>query len=164
MASYSFVTVWQVRAPIDAVWEAIYQADQWPRWWKGVQRVISLEPAAPDGLGGRTRYVWKSALPYRLTIDMTTTELERPYRLAGRAVGELRGEGRWLLQEQDGITTVRYDWQVETTKAWMNLLAPVARPLFRWNHDVVMRQGGEGLRRWLEAGPAATNKSLEEAR
>ncbi|MCA1656715.1 MAG: polyketide cyclase, partial [Actinobacteria bacterium] len=25
------------------------------------------------------------------------------------------------------------------------LLAPLARPVFRWNHDVVMRQGGEGL-------------------
>ena len=29
----------------------------------------------------------------------------------------------------------------------MNLLAPVARPIFRWNHNVVMRQGGRGARR-----------------
>ncbi|HLE64007.1 MAG TPA: hypothetical protein VI750_12735 [Pyrinomonadaceae bacterium] len=36
-----------------------------------------------------------------------------------------------------------------TTKAWMNLLAPLARPLFSWNHDVVMGWGGEGLKKQL---------------
>jgi hypothetical protein len=27
----------------------------------------------------------------------------------------------------------------------MNFLAPIARPVFRWNHNVVMHQGGQGL-------------------
>jgi hypothetical protein len=49
------------------------------------------------------------------------------------------------LTHEQGITTARYDWRVETTKAWMNLLAPIARPFFSWNHDVVMGWGGEGL-------------------
>jgi hypothetical protein len=31
----------------------------------------------------------------------------------------------------------------------MNLLAPVARPIFKWNHDVVMGWGAEGLARKL---------------
>jgi hypothetical protein len=31
----------------------------------------------------------------------------------------------------------------------MNRLAPLARPVFGWNHDVVMRWGGEGLARRL---------------
>ena len=34
---------------------------------------------------------------------------------------------------------------MHTTRPWMNLLAPVARPFFRWNHNVVMHQGGVGL-------------------
>jgi hypothetical protein len=44
---------------------------------------------------------------------------------------------------------VVYDWRVRSTKPWMNLLAPVARPVFEHNHDVVMRWGGEGLARRL---------------
>lgn len=40
-----------------------------------------------------------------------------------------------------------YEWVVRTTERWMNLLAPLARPAFAWNHNVVMRQGGEGLAR-----------------
>lgn len=40
---------------------------------------------------------------------------------------------------------------MRTTSAWMNLLAPVGRPLFALNHDWVMRNGGEGLAKLLGA-------------
>ena len=49
------------------------------------------------------------------------------------------------------MTAVLYEWHVETSKRWMNLLAPLARPVFAYNHDVVMRWGGEGLARRLGA-------------
>jgi hypothetical protein len=67
--------------------------------------------------------------------------------MAGRATGELTGTGRWRLFEQDGLTAILYEWNVATSKRWMTLLAPVLRPVFAWNHDVVMRWGGEGLAR-----------------
>lgn len=38
-----------------------------------------------------------------------------------------------------------YDWRVRTTRLSMNALGPLARPLFSRNHDIVMRQGGQGL-------------------
>jgi hypothetical protein len=49
------------------------------------------------------------------------------------------------------VTTVLYDWDVHTTRPWMNLLAPLARPVFAWNHDWVMKRGGKGLARLLDA-------------
>jgi hypothetical protein len=33
----------------------------------------------------------------------------------------------------------------------MNLIGPVARPAFAWNHDLVMRQGAHGIARELGA-------------
>ena len=33
----------------------------------------------------------------------------------------------------------------------MNVLAPVARPIFAWNHNAVMRNGGVGLANLLDA-------------
>ena len=42
-----------------------------------------------------------------------------------------------------------YEWNVSTGKPWMKAMAPLARPLFAWNHDRVMRWGGEGLAREL---------------
>ena len=31
----------------------------------------------------------------------------------------------------------------------MNLIAPIARPVFEWNHDWVMSRGGEGIAKLL---------------
>ena len=58
---------------------------------------------------------------------------------------ELQGRGLWQLSTENGETIVRYDWNVETTKRWMILLSPIARPLFEWNHNVVMSWGAQGL-------------------
>ena len=69
----------------------------------------------------------------------------------GDASGELSGVGRWRLFEQGSVTAVLYEWNVRTTRAWMNLLAPVARPIFAVNHDYVMRNGGHGLAELLGA-------------
>lgn len=150
MAAYRFLTTWCVDAPIDEVWEAIRDSQRWPEWWKGVENVVELEPGDEDGVGSKSRYTWKSVLPYRLVFDMRATRVEPPYTLEGIATGELTGEGRWRLFEGDA-TAVLYEWNVVTTNRWMNALAPIARPIFAWNHNVVMRQGGEGLAKLLGA-------------
>jgi len=151
MAEYRLTTWWKVDAPLEAVWEAIYHPDHWPDWWPGVEQVLELSPGDECGIGAVHRYTWKSALPYRLSFDMRVTRIERLVALEGVACGELDGRGCWQFSRDGELTVVRYDWQVQTGKRWMNWLAPIARPLFRWNHDVVMRAGGLGLARLLSA-------------
>lgn len=149
MADYSFVTVWRFRSPLAPVWDLIYRSEDWPSWWRGVERVERVEAGDAEGLGSVHRYTWKSKLPYRLEFDMRLTRVEPLSVIEGEAIGELTGHGRWRLTSDGDVTTARYDWNVVTTKAWMNLLAPIARPFFKWNHDVVMDWGGEGLARRL---------------
>jgi hypothetical protein len=155
MASYEFVTRWHVPAPIESVFDEIMHVESWPEWWRGVEEVAELEPGGTDRVGSVWRYTWKSLLPYRLRFQMSLTRVDPPIVLDGTAVGELSGEGRWRLFRQDGGTLVRYEWNVSTTSPWMNMLAPLARPVFAWNHDVVMRWGGEGLARRLRDGRRA---------
>jgi hypothetical protein len=149
MASYEFITIWKVQASQQAVWDLIFHSEQWPTWWQGVEQVEKLNEGDANHMGAVMRYTWKSKLPYRLVFDMETTHVEPITTIEGRAIGELQGHGLWTLTHENGITTARYDWNVETTKAWMNLLAPIARPFFSWNHDVVMGWGGAGLARKL---------------
>lgn len=144
MANYEFLTTWCLDAPIDAVFEVLNDAAGYPRWWKGVQSLELLEPGDELGIGEVDRFTWRSVLPYSLGFDLRVTRAERPHVIEGRATGELEGVGTWRLYEGQG-TAVVYDWRVRTTKPWMNMFGPLARPAFRWNHDVVMRQGGEGL-------------------
>ncbi len=151
MAEYRFVTVWRIEAPIDAVWEAIYRSERWPTWWKSVTQVVEIAPGDEHGVGSVRRYFWKSRLPYTLLFELQVTRVQGPVALEGVSRGELAGRGTWNLSAAGPVTTVRNTWEVRTTKAWMNLLAPLARPLFAWNHAYSMRQGGEGLARLLGA-------------
>jgi uncharacterized protein YndB with AHSA1/START domain len=149
VAEYSFLTTWLLDSPREPVYDAIYDQERWPSWWRGVEEATELRAAEENGVGAVSKMVWKSLLPYRVDFEITTTRIERPSLLEADAVGELSGVGRWRLFEEDGVTAVLYEWNVSTSKAWMNLLAPVARPVFEWNHDWVMARGGEGIARLL---------------
>jgi len=146
---YQFVTKWQITAPIEEVWDAISKPETWPSWWKSVEKVELIRKGDKDGIGSVRKFVWKGRLPYKLIFEMQVTRVERPFVMEGLANGELSGSGIWTLEQREESTSIRYDWRVRTTKWWMNLLAPVARPIFRWNHDYVMYQGAVGLARHL---------------
>jgi hypothetical protein len=151
MAEFRFVTIWRIQAPLPQVSDAIFCCSEWPTWWKNVEKVDELKPGNHDGIGGLWRFTWKGHLPYRLTFDICVVHAEPLKRLEGVASGELEGVGCWRFSHEAPITVVRYEWHVRTTRAWMNLLAPVAKPLFSWNHHQVMRQGAKGLARLLNA-------------
>ena len=152
MPAYTFVTHWRFEAPIAVVWDEIQHSERWPQWWPSVMAVTELQKGDERGVGAVRRFRWRGALPYTLTFDMKTTIVERPVRLEGIATGELSGRGRWTLINEGSATSVRYDWEVDANKLWMRLLHPIARRLFEWNHDIVMKRGQEGLRAKL-AGP-----------
>lgn len=151
MAEYHFVSRWQIQAPIEQVWDEIYHAERWPSWWKYVVSVEELEPGAGDGAGARFRLLFRTRLPYALGFDVCLTNVQPPQKLEAEATGELRGTGRWTLTSAEGGTLVRYDSDIATTRWWMNLLAPLARPAFQWNHGELMREGGQSLARRLSA-------------
>jgi len=149
LGEYSFLTTWLLEAEREPVWEAIYDSERWPQWWKGVLEAEKLEEGDDAGIGQFGRYIWKAKLPYRVEFFIRTTRVERPHLLEGDASGELAGIGRWRLFERDGLTAVIYEWNVRTTKAWMNAVAAVAGPVFKSNHDYVMRNGGVGIAKLL---------------
>lgn len=148
---YYFITRWQIRAPLEEVWEAIYNSLEWPQWWKGVKKVRALTPGDERGINGIREYTWQSVLPYRLRFTSKLTEREDFSRLHGIAFGQLQGEGTWHFFTKDGITFLEYHWKVATTVRWMNAVSFLLKPLFRYNHDVVMKWGAKGLARKLNA-------------
>jgi hypothetical protein len=134
-----------------AAWEVLQDPLRWPEWWRGVVRVIELDGGDGRRVGSSYRIAWRSRIPYELEFDFTVARVDPPCCMAGTATGELEGTGVWRLFEQGDMTAVVYDWDVATAKRWMRALAPLARPVFEYNHDVVMRWGGEGLARRLGA-------------
>ena len=144
-ADFVLVSNWTLRAPIDAVWEALKHPVEWPRWWSYVRAVDELDAGDAAGVGARYRFHWSSRLPYSIRLLTTVTGIERPRRIVARAEGDLRGVGTWRLDGDGGATRVEYTWRVDLDRAWMRALLPVLRPVFAWNHNAVMAAGERGL-------------------
>jgi hypothetical protein len=153
MASYSFVTKWFILASVERVWDALNDPERYHLWWPCFVEYRPLSPGASD-VGSRGIRVVRGFLPYQLRYTTTITEKIPPHQLAYDSDGDLTGRGRFVLASQPSGTDVTFYWDVETTGRVMNLLAPLLRPLFSWNHNWVMAAGEKGLRRWL-AEPAA---------
>ncbi len=148
---YSFVTKWKFDAPTEQVWDIISNSTEWPNWWKGVLKVYEIEKGNENGINGIREYTWKSILPYKLKFSMKLTERIEYQKLSGIAFGELEGNGTWIFEYQNGVTSVTYYWNVITNKPWMNYFSFIMKPLFQYNHDVVMKWGYEGLIKRLQS-------------
>jgi uncharacterized protein YndB with AHSA1/START domain len=149
MALYHFTTHIRVDAPPERVWAVLEDVPTWPTWWRWLLGVHVLDAGRPDGIGRRYRFEFKTALPYMLAFDSETVRIAPPSMWEARVEGGLAGTGRWEVTEQDGASWIRYTWIVATTKRWMNIVAPVARPAFSWNHELIMRDFATGLARRL---------------
>jgi uncharacterized protein YndB with AHSA1/START domain len=147
MRAYRFLSTWLLEAPREQVWDAIYDAERWPQWWRGVERLVIARPGNEVGEGALWRSAWRSQLPYTLEFEFELERVERPSLLEGRARGELAGTGVWRVYESELGTASTWEWHVVTTALWMNAFGPFARPVFALNHHRIMRWGAEGAAR-----------------
>jgi carbon monoxide dehydrogenase subunit G len=155
---FDLTSHWRIPAPVDRVWAALTDPEGWPGWWSYVRAVRTLREGDPSGVGSIRRIEWSTRLPYEIVIEVEAVEALRHERLRGRARGQLRGEGTWLLRAAGDRTDVTYVWRVELAKPWMRWLAPVLAPVFRWNHNGVMRAGEAGLTRHLAGLPGGPGR------
>lgn len=150
LTTYRFESTWELPGTADAAWTAIVDdARDYPVWWPDIASAEVLEPGDDTGLGRRIRFVIRSQFGYRLAIEIRLTELRRPTVVAADVVGELTGHGRWELTPAGDGVRVHQLWEVTTTRWWMRVLAPVARPVFWLSHERAAARGEKGLAEWL---------------
>jgi hypothetical protein len=119
-------------------------AERYREWWPSCIGFRELASGVV-GVGSSHERVVRGRLPYNLRYVIKVTHYDPPRELTYDSVGDLQGRGRFLLDEKDGWTDVLLYWDVSTTGVFMNVLAPVLRWLFAWNHDAVMVEGERGL-------------------
>ncbi len=83
MAAYEFVTIWRIKAPIEAVWNELSHSERWPSWGRAVLAVPEVQAADQSGLGGIHKRIWRSALPFSMTFEMPIVRVEAPHLLEG---------------------------------------------------------------------------------
>jgi hypothetical protein len=150
-ARYTFRTVFVLAAAPAAVTAAVLAPERWLPELRYVRALERLADGDGDHRGPRYRVTVAAAAPYRLRWEMEAARVVPSERLDWRAEGDLTGRGTWQLRPVGTGTEVVSTAQLHTTRWWMNLLEPIARPLFSRNHDLVMRAGVDALAAHLDA-------------
>ena len=155
---YAFQSGWHLDAPVQLCWDFLTApGQQWRTWWPQL-RSIDVRPAA--GLVGSSAACrWGSPIGYALSFELTVTGAEAGRHVELASAGDLTGEGRAVFEPDGRGTRLDVTWQVATSKRWMNVVAPVLAPVFRWGHDVAMRGGERGLNHALANIAASTGAS-----
>jgi len=146
-ARYHFVSQYTFQGEREAIWRALVDFEHTGQRWKGLKRLEIVRPAASgDGTGLIYRNYVRAPLGYTFDYSCEVVGVNPLRRLDLLASGELVGRGRFLIADNsDGTLRLTFLWMVETSKAWITLLTPIARPIFTRNHDRMMTSFGAAL-------------------
>jgi len=152
-AAFHFLSRWELGCPREQVWDTLVDFHTWPDWWPGLDQVVETIHGDGDGIGQRAISSWSGPVGYSLRVEIESVERVQPDYLRGVASGDVTGEGVWRLAGlADGWTGIEFDWNVRANRRWMEVLAPVTRPIFVASHDHVMKRGADGLAVRLQCG------------
>jgi len=153
MPQFSLTTTWLIPAPVEAVWSCLIDTQAWPSWWKYVDAVEEIAAGDSTGVNNIRQYCWHTCLPYSLMLNIRVTQIQEHELVVVEVKGDLQGEGICRLSSTptEDHTQVKFNWDVQTCKPWMNWLTPLTSPVFVWNHARVMRLGEQGLIRYFSS-------------
>ncbi len=151
---YIFRNEWDIDAKPDDVFVVLENVPDYPKWFPLIKEVKQLERP------GKFWYRSRSILPYDLTIVSEQRIVDPEKRVLEASLeGEMIGYSRWTITPRGKYSTVEYFQEVDTNKALLDRLAPIAKPLFKLNHAYAMRLGKRGLQTYM-AGFVAPHESV----
>jgi hypothetical protein len=143
---FEFFDEWRLAAGSDAVWAVVRDIEGWPDWWPSVRSVTPF----PERTVPTWEFRFHTRLPYDMAFAAELVRDDRLLRAEAQVTGRVDGSGLCVATAIDGGTLVRFDWWVRPQLAWMRAVAPLARPVFSWNHRSLMAEGAKSLARRLD--------------
>jgi ribosome-associated toxin RatA of RatAB toxin-antitoxin module len=142
---YTFRSTWLLDADPDRVFQTLADVETYPDWWPQVRGGHRI-----DDMSGQI--VCRSLLPYDLTF-VATRVVEDPTTRVLRATlhGDLNGTSQWSICPDGSGTVAVFDEDVTVGNSLIRAAGLAARPVLRYNHDLMMRAGERGLQRHFAA-------------
>jgi hypothetical protein len=130
---------------------------EYPRWWPEVRRVDRVDDTT-------VRIAVRSFLPYDLSFLAVESRKDQEAGVLETALSsDLDGFSRWIIEPDGTGTRTTFEEEVIARRTLLRRLALVARPLFRLNHAVMMRNGRRGLSVYLAGYRAGVVEQTVEA-
>lgn len=140
---YRFQTTWRIEASRSEAFDVLNDIEQYPAWWPEIKEARQIDEA-------RAEVRIRAALPYTLDMQLEKEIADKPAGILRTSLtGDLEGWSSWSMTAVGPYCLLRFDEEVVSTRPLMNALTPIARPLFRLNHSLMMRHGERGLRSHL---------------
>lgn len=141
---YSFRSLWSVRAATARVFDTLVDVANYPAWWPDIRAVTRVDDDTAE-------VTCRALLPYALTFRLhRAVEDAAAGRMRVDMTGDLEGyvQGE-VAAHRDAGALLAISQRVVVTKPLLRALSPVARPVFRANHAVMMWRGQRGFRAYL---------------
>lgn len=141
---YRFRSLWSVRATTARVFDALVDLTSYPAWWPDIRSVTQVDDDTAE-------VICRSTLPYVLTFRLHRAEEDSTQGLMRvDMTGDLEGYVQGVVAEhRTAGALLAISQRVIVTRPLLRTFAPVARPLFRANHALMMRRGQRGFRAYL---------------
>jgi hypothetical protein len=149
---YHLISHWRVPGTLEQVYQVLYNATAYPRWWSDAFLEVSPTDAARSVVNAHSQ----GFLPYTLHFQAQPAESHYPHGFRVRTTGDFEGQGTWSLQKCGDWVAIKFEWQVRLEKPLIRWLSWLLKPLFVANHRWAMRRGEEGLRQELARCAALT--------
>lgn len=140
---YRFHTEWAVDADCRAAYAALKDLGSYASWWPEVKSVVPLSAT-------RAAVLIMGLLPYCLEFVLEQQiDDEESGTLRASLMGDLQGWSSWRVHDSAPGCRLVYEQEVVVKKRLLRVMAPIARPVFKLNHALMMRRGRRGLQRHL---------------
>jgi hypothetical protein len=137
-----------VTARPDVLFDVMSDLRTYARW--GALTYLSCETEGPPKVGQVVKVCVKGPLPFRIRFDLTVAALEAPTAITLTAAGDIDGEWKMRFEPQGPRVTIHSDWQFAPRKAPPAFIAPLLKPVFRWNHTSSTKRAYQGLQPYLD--------------
>jgi quercetin dioxygenase-like cupin family protein len=128
------------------VWQLVAEPATYPSWWRQYPSVRRLNALQGVGALWQMQIQFQANLPYRLRFTLELVRSEKRQEIEWRAQGDLTGQVGFTLEETLAGTRVTYRSDLRTRKLTLNTISPLVKPLFDWNHKLMMRSAEADLR------------------
>jgi hypothetical protein len=147
---YRFRNVWSIEVAAARLFTALVDLANYPLWWPDIRTATRVDDDTAE-------FTCRSTLPYTLVFRLHRNfQDEDTGHLRVDMTGDLEGYVQGIVAADTvGHAHLEISQQVVVHKRLLRSLAPIARPLFRANHALMMRRGHRGLRAYLATGSGA---------